>query len=140
MWGRLPACGGLSGRRSAAALEAGPPRCINYWLGQDDNMQFPAILNLPRAVPMLPERPPQANIPQTSAEREGMRVNVQRYVAANRDRLVPPLVLDELRTLTGDLIARSGADPKYRDYAGVLLNNEIWREQLATVPFERRLL
>ena len=26
------------------------------------------------------------------------------------------------------------------DYVGVLLNNEVWRDQLATVPFERRLL
>ena len=28
----------------------------------------------------------------------------------------------------------------YRDYVGILLNNEVWREQLATVPFDRRLL
>ena len=28
----------------------------------------------------------------------------------------------------------------YRDYVGVLLSNEVWREQLATVPYERRLL
>jgi geranylgeranyl pyrophosphate synthase len=33
-----------------------------------------------------------------------------------------------------------GLDPIYRDYVGVLLNNEMWREQLAGVPFERRLL
>ncbi|HEU0121104.1 MAG TPA: polyprenyl synthetase family protein [Bryobacteraceae bacterium] len=102
--------------------------------------QLPPILTLPKAVPVLPARAPQANIPQTQAEREGLRVTVQRYVAAHRDRLVPPLVLDELRTIAEDLIARSGIDPKYVDYAGVLLNNEIWREQLAPVPFERRLL
>ena len=30
--------------------------------------------------------------------------------------------------------------PLYTDYVGVLLNNEVWREQLATVPYERRLL
>jgi geranylgeranyl diphosphate synthase type II len=98
------------------------------------------VLNLPKAVPMLPMRAPQETIPQTYAEREGMRVTVQRYVAAHRDRLVPPLVLNQLRTFAEDLVARSGADPKYIDYIGVLLNNEIWREQLATVPFERRLL
>jgi len=98
------------------------------------------ILTLPKPVPMLPDRPPQANIPQTRAEREGMRVTVQRYVAAHRDKLVPPLVMDELKIYAEDLIARSGADAKYTDYAGVLLNNEIWRESLATVPFERRLL
>ena len=28
----------------------------------------------------------------------------------------------------------------YRDYIGVLINNEMWREPLASIPFERRLL
>jgi len=98
------------------------------------------VVNLPKAVPLLPSRPPQENIPQTRAQREGMRVTIQRYVASNRDRLVPPLVLDELRTRSEELLAITGIDPKYRDYVGVLLSNEVWREQLATVPFDRRLL
>jgi geranylgeranyl pyrophosphate synthase len=98
------------------------------------------VVNLPNAVPVLPSRPPQETIPQTRAEREGMRVTIQRYVAANRDRLVPPLVLDELRLRSEELLALTGIDPKYRDYVGVLLSNEVWREQLAAVPFERRLL
>ena len=102
-------------------------------------MQLP-VFTLPKAIPMLPVRTPQETIPQTYAEREGIRVTVQRYVAANRDRLVPPLVLDELKTNAKDLIARSGTNVKYLDYVGVLLCNEVWREQLATVPFERRLL
>jgi geranylgeranyl pyrophosphate synthase len=37
-------------------------------------------------------------------------------------------------------VERFGCDPIYRDYLGVLLNNELWRETLATVPYERRLL
>ena len=98
------------------------------------------LVQLPRAVPVLPLRPPQETIPQTRAEREGMRVTIQRYVAANRDSLVPPLVLDELRTRSEELLAVTGIDPKYRDYVGVLLSNEVWREQLAAVPFDRRLL
>ena len=28
----------------------------------------------------------------------------------------------------------------YRDYVGILINNEVWTEHLATVPFDRRLL
>ncbi len=99
-----------------------------------------SVINLPKAIPALPDRPPQETIPQTRAEREGMRVTIQRYVAANRDRMVPPFVLDELRTHAEDLIARTGINPKYTDYAGVLLSNEVWRDQLATVPYERRLL
>ena len=103
-------------------------------------MSLISVLNLPRTVPLLPVRPPQATIPQTRAEREGMRVTVQRFVAANRDRLVPPLVFDELRTYSDELVAAAGIDIGFRDYIGVLLNNEVWREQLATVPYERRLL
>ena len=101
--------------------------------------QFP-VLTLPKAVPMLPQRAPQETIPQTYAEREGLRVTVQRYVAAHRDKLVPPLVLNELRTFAEDLVGRTGTDARYIDYVGVLLNNEIWREHLSRVPFERRLL
>jgi geranylgeranyl diphosphate synthase type II len=93
-----------------------------------------------RMIPALPQRPPQANIPQTLAEREWLRGVVQQYVDARRDTLVPPFVLDELRTVADELIAVSGADPRYRDYAGILINNEVWLDQLATVPFERRLL
>ncbi len=103
-------------------------------------MSLLTVVQLPKAVPVLPLRPPQETIPQTRAEREGLRVTIQRYVAANRDRLVPPLVLDELRLRSEELVALTGIDPKYRDYVGVLLSNEVWREQLAAVPFDRRLL
>ena len=102
-------------------------------------MQLP-VITLPKAIPMLPARTPQETVPQTYAEREGMRVSVKRFAAANRDRLVPPLVLGELRTFAEEFIALTRTNPKYTDYAGVLLNNEVWREHLATVPFERRLL
>jgi geranylgeranyl diphosphate synthase type II len=101
-------------------------------------MKLPG-LDVLRVVPER-SRPPQANIPQTLAERERLRATISGYVAANRDSLVPPLVLDELRTHADQLVAGGGLDPAYRDYAGVLLSNEVWREQLATVPYERRLL
>jgi geranylgeranyl pyrophosphate synthase len=101
-------------------------------------MKLPG-LDVLRVVPER-SRTPQANIPQTLAERERLRATISGYVAANRDGLVPPLVLDELRTHADQLVAGTGLDPAYRDYAGVLLSNEVWREQLATVPYERRLL
>ena len=93
-------------------------------------------------VRVAPERlrDPQANIPRTLAERERLRALVSHYVAARRDSLVPPLVLDELRTHAEQVIEHAGIDPVYRDYAGVLLSNEVWREQLATIPYDRRLL
>jgi geranylgeranyl diphosphate synthase, type II len=99
------------------------------------------ILKKPlRIIPTLPQRPPQANIPQTLAEREAVRSIVVKYVDSRRDSVVPPLVLDELRTHADAIVALTGIDPVYRDYVGILVNNEVWTEHLATVPFDRRLL
>src|SRR5215203_5120619 len=93
-----------------------------------------------RVLPALPQRPPQSNIPQTLGERESVRTAVARYVDDHRASLVPPLVLDELRTHAETVVALHQVDPLYTDYVGVLLSNEVWTEQLATVPFDRRLL
>ena len=93
-----------------------------------------------RMMPAMPQRPPQANIPQTLAEREQLRELVLRYVNERRDTLVPPFVLDELRTQADALVELGAVNPEYRDYLGILINNEVWSEQLATVPFDRRLL
>ena len=98
-------------------------------------------LNKPlRIVPAMPQRPPQANIPETLAARERLRSIVTRYVEERRETLVPPLVLDELRDQADAVVARAGVDPLYRDYVGILVNNEVWSEHLASVPFDRRLL
>jgi geranylgeranyl diphosphate synthase, type II len=97
-------------------------------------------IQAPPPVPLQSGRAPQANIPQTRLEREGLRTVIARYVDANSGTLTPPLVLDELRTHAERIVARAGMPAIYTDYVGVLLNNEVWREQLATVPFERRLL
>ncbi len=88
----------------------------------------------------MPQRPPQANIPQTLAERERLREIVIRHVDERRESLVPPLVLDELREAADAVVAGAAVDPTYRDYVGILVNNEVWYEHLASVPFDRRLL
>ncbi len=100
-------------------------------------LQLP-ILNMPRAVPLQQERRPQENIPQTRREREEMRRGLRAFVFEKN--LTPPLSMEELRTLTEEFITREGIDPKYLDYAGVILSGEVWREQLASVPYDRRLL
>src|SRR5688572_15656554 len=100
-------------------------------------MQIP-ILTLPRAVPEQKMRPPQDTIPQTREERDAVKRLCEMYVESEKP--VPPLSLEELRKHAESLIARNNLDAKFRDYVAVLLNSEVWREQLATVPFERRLL
>jgi geranylgeranyl pyrophosphate synthase len=63
---------------------------------------------------------------------------VRAYV--ERERPVPPMPAAQLREHAEKLVLKLGLDPVYTDYAGVLINNEMWRESLAAVPYERRLL
>jgi geranylgeranyl diphosphate synthase type II len=98
----------------------------------------PVTLTLPRAVPQQKIRPPKKNIPQTLVQRQYILGQVRAYVAEHKP--VPPLPQEDLKVHADRLVAQLGCEPIYRDYIGVLLNNEMWREQLAAVPFERRLL
>jgi len=98
------------------------------------------ILTLPKPIPMQRERLPQETIPATSKEREWLKDAIRTYVAQNSDTITPPVLMEELRRHAEIIVRLTGVNPLYRDYVGVLLNNEAWREQLATVPFERRLL
>src|SRR6267143_6900174 len=100
-------------------------------------MQIP-ILTLPRPVPEQKMRPPQDTIPQSREERDAIKQLCVQYVET--DKPVPPLSLEELRKHSEKLLERNNLEAKFRDYVAVLLNSEVWREQLATVPFERRLL
>ena len=94
-----------------------------------------------RIVPAMPQRPPQANIPQTLAEREHLRAIVVRYVEERRETLVPPLVLDELRD-QADARGRAGRRrsglPRLRRRAHQ--QRSVVASSWPSVPFDRRLL
>jgi geranylgeranyl pyrophosphate synthase len=97
-----------------------------------------AKLPPPIALTVRRFRKPKKNIPQSKAERDGVLAIIRDYV--ERERPVPPLPVEELRVHAERIVAEAGIDPAYLDYTGVLLNNELWRESLATIPYERRLL
>ncbi|HUR44565.1 MAG TPA: polyprenyl synthetase family protein [Candidatus Saccharimonadales bacterium] len=97
-----------------------------------------APLVIPRPVPQQKIRPPKKNIPQTGIERNHILQMVRNYVAEHNP--VPPQPSDELKVHADRLVAMLKCDPIYRDYIGVLISNEMWREHLSQVPFERRLL
>ena len=98
------------------------------------------ILVLPRLTPPLAWRRPQETIPSSLAERVWLKAFIRSYVEARDGELTPPLLIDELKRHAEAIASAAGLDPKYRDYTGVLLNNEVWRDQLAAVPYDRRLL
>lgn len=83
-------------------------------------------------------RKPKENIPQTIEERNRIVQRIRNYVAEFTP--VPPLPLDQLKEHADRFMELAQVDEKYRDFVGVLINNELWREQLAGIPFERRLL
>jgi geranylgeranyl pyrophosphate synthase len=93
---------------------------------------------LPRHVVQQRFRTPKENIPQTSVERNHILQVVRHYVVEFNP--VPPMPADEIKQHADKLVGFLKCDPIYRDYVGVLLNNEMWRETLASVPYERRLL
>ncbi len=97
-----------------------------------------APLIIPRPVPQQRIRTPKKNIPQTKILRDHVQKAVRQYVAENQ--FVPPVPMEDLKVHADTLIAQLKMDPIYRDYIGVLLNNEVWRETLASIPYERRLL
>ena len=97
-----------------------------------------APLVIPRPVPIQRVRLPKNNIPQTALQRNHILQTVRGYVAEHNP--VPPQPAEELKEHANRVVKMLECDPIYRDYVGVLINNEMWRETLASVPYERRLL
>ena len=98
-----------------------------------------AKIQLPRLVPVPRVRPPQENIPPTPQQRERIRDLARAFLAEKRP--VPPLSLAELRGFTEEFALRHGISHVCSPTTpGVLLNSELWRDRLAAVPFQRRLL
>ncbi|MCF7817052.1 MAG: polyprenyl synthetase family protein [Kiritimatiellales bacterium] len=73
-------------------------------------------------------------VPPGKDQRDALQQAACAYVA--RHQLVPPLSMEELR----DHASRITHHSSLIDYAMVLLNNEVWRETVASIPYERRLL
>ncbi|MBN1509484.1 MAG: polyprenyl synthetase family protein [Sedimentisphaerales bacterium] len=85
-----------------------------------------------------PLRPPQDNIPQSKHARDRLVETIRGYV--EREHPVPPLTLEELRAHTQAVLKEAGMDLKYTDFAAVLVNNGVWRETVAAIPYDKRLL
>lgn len=99
-----------------------------------------ASLSLPKTVPITTTRvrPPKKNIPQTKAERDALLRAIREYVDEHNP--VPPMPQDELEVHARRIHEATGTPEIYLHYTAVCLNNEMWRETLASIPYERRLL
>jgi geranylgeranyl pyrophosphate synthase len=90
------------------------------------------------AAAIRPLRPPQDNIPQTKQQRNKLLQIVTDYVEQKKP--VGPLSLAELQTHSEKVVEIANINPKYRNFAAVLVNNQVWRQTVAGIPFEKRLL
>ncbi len=77
-------------------------------------------------------------VPPERTERDTLRAVAEAYVAARR--LVPPLPIDELRAHARQIVVRESAPVAYTDFLTVLVSNAVWRETVARIPFERRVI
>ncbi len=115
------------------APESAPQAFVRSALAGGDNP-----IKLPKRLPIMKERRAQSNIPDERADRDRLRSAAAKRVADQG--LVPPISLRQLREHSAEVCRMAELDEVYRDFAAVLINNECWREELAQVPFERRLL
>ena len=88
----------------------------------------------PASVPMRTSK----GIPPDRARRDELVSRIAAYVRQHRP--IPPLTFDELNELTDGFLADEQTPAGWRSYVAVLMHNEVWRETLAKVPFDRRVL
>ena len=104
-----------------------------------DQMETETVpLQLPVQVPRQTYRRAQSNIPDDKQVRVRLKQLTEDYIT--RVGAVPPLTMDELREYTSAVLQEAGLDPIYKDYAAVLVGNAAWRDAVARIPYDRRLL
>ncbi|MFG0319629.1 MAG: polyprenyl synthetase family protein [Planctomycetota bacterium JB042] len=96
------------------------------------------MTTLPPRVPVQRARPVQSNIPARRSERDRLARETAAYV--EEQGLVPPISIRELREHAVAVRERTEVDEIHLDFLSVLVNNAVWKDSLARIPFERRLL
>lgn len=92
---------------------------------------------LPTSASTRVYREPQENIPRTRKHRDRLRDLTRDYVAHTRP--TAPLSLEELR-IHADTLVNNTSNAPYRDYTALLINNALWHDTVAGIPFHKRLL
>ena len=95
-------------------------------------------LQLPVQVPRQTYRPAQSNIPDDKQVRLRLKRITENHV--HKVGAIPPLTLEELQEHTQAVLAEANLDLIYKDYASILVSNAAWRDSLAKIPYDRRLL
>ena len=93
---------------------------------------------LPPKVPHQRYREAQSNVPDDRATRDRLKQLATEYVDANE--FAPPMPMAELREHAALIRQKADVSEAFDDYIGVLIGNASWRDTLAGIPYNRRLL
>lgn len=78
------------------------------------------------------------NVPETYEERKRLRNLIHDFV--NDQPLGPPLSMDDLTDLSDRLISDHVLQPDMKGWIMVEINNCVWRETVASIPYDKRIL
>lgn len=78
------------------------------------------------------------DVPQTYRERRHLRNLIDDFVNGQPWR--PPLSMDDLFNLSDRLISEHMLDPAIKGWIMVEINNCIWRDTVASIPYDKRIL
>ena len=93
---------------------------------------------IPKVMPMQIMRPPETGIPDSFEMRREIKELVRVFV--DREKLVPPMPLPQLREHAEAFLKSQDLPMVFINWVAVLINNQSWEEELAKVPYNRRLL
>ncbi len=77
-------------------------------------------------------------VPATLQERLALRESIREYVSEHK--LVPPVSMDLLSDLTSQLIQKLQLKSGIKGWLMVEINNCVWKDTVASVPFNKRIL
>lgn len=77
-------------------------------------------------------------VPRSYGERSRLRGLIDVFV--NDQAPAPPLSMDDLSRLSDKLILDHAIDPEMKGWVMVEINNCAWRETVASIPYEKRIL
>ncbi len=77
-------------------------------------------------------------IPLCPEERKKLVAQAAAFVVAHNFH--PPLSLEELEEISQEMISTLNLSGKYHKWLMVIINNEVWRDTVAAIPRERRML
>lgn len=78
------------------------------------------------------------HVPEKESDWDAIAALAQHHVREHH--LIAPLALDELRSQAAALAAANQLPDRQQEFLMIQLNNAVWRDVLASIPFKRRTL